>query len=744
MSDKVTYLGKVDFRNKSLTFGIKEDDRTRHTYVIGKTGMGKSTFLENMIIQDINNGEGVCVMDPHGSMAEKLLDFIPESRVKDVVYFAPFDDEFPIGLNVLEKVDENKKYLVANGLMAAFKKLFVDQFSARMEYILNNIILALLENEGQTLLGVNRMLFDKEYRKFIVSNVKDPTVKDFWVNEYANYTEKTTQELAPAIQNKVGQFVSNPLIRNIIGQKKTSFDIRKLMDEKKILIINLSKGKVGEGNANLLGSLLITKIYLAAMSRADAGPYALEKLPPFYFYVDEFQNFANESFASILSEARKYKLALTVAHQYVEQMTDEVKAAVFGNVGTMVVFRVGATDAEIFEKEFAPYFIMDDIVNLSAFQIYLRLMIDGVGSKPFSARTLSPIKKTEETHAHEVITHSRDSYSRLKKVVEEEIADFYIPMKKEEKRDDRRDEVSKKPQNTYATQNGVTRTHSYSSDNKKEVVGQTPFSQPERKDYVASTQGDKSVGVAVISSDIEKRNIERRDGERREGERRHHEEERKDARGVQGNQGRRSGNESERGNNRSYEVRNSGVQKTPITQERGEIKVYAIEQESRASHGDTRPVNNIPSPIVKENQEEIKSFVHSDVKKEIPFIPKVVTREENKATAFVGTSLKDALKKAMDQEKEKEVIVIPSETKQEVVNNKKESEALNHVRTQKEENKEVVTEKSEEKKKIGDDTQHEKEKSEEVKSEVKTKRKVLIRDEIPEEILKKILYEDEN
>lgn len=432
--EKVTYIGKVDYRNKALTFGIKERDRTRHTYIIGKTGMGKSTLLENLAIQDIQNGEGLCVIDPHGSMAEKLLDHIPESRIKDVIYFAPFDTDAPIGLNVLEKVEKEKIHLVANGIMAAFKKIWVDAWSARMEYILTNILLALLENENQSLLGVNRMLTDKEYRKKIVSNVTDPTVKEFWEKEYANYTERFAQEAAPAIQNKVGQFVGNPLIRNIVGQQKTSIDLRDAMDNRKILIVNLSKGKVGEGNANLIGSLLITKIYLAAMSRADSGPYELEKLPPFYMYVDEFQNFANESFANILSEARKYNLALTVAHQYIEQMTDEVKAAVFGNVGTMIAFRVGATDAEVFEKEFAPYFILDDIVNLSAFQVYLRLMIDGQGSKPFSARTLDPIQKPAVSYAQAVISHSRKVYGKPSKEVEEEINEFYKPIINEEKK----------------------------------------------------------------------------------------------------------------------------------------------------------------------------------------------------------------------------------------------------------------------------------------------------------------------
>lgn len=477
MSDtqKVTYLAKIDFRNKEIPFGIKEKDRTKHMYVIGKSGMGKSTLLENLAIQDINNGEGMCVIDPHGSMAEKLLDHIPESRVKDVVYFAPFDGDYPIGLNMLEKVTPDKRFLVANGLMSAFKKIFTDgdgkgTFSARMEYVLNNIILALLENDGQTLLGVNRMLFDKEYRKFIVSNVTDPTVKDFWVNEYANYTEKTAQDLAPAIQNKIGQFVSNPLIRNIIGQQKTSFDIRKLMDEKKIFIVNLSKGKVGEGNANLLGSLLVTKIYLAAMSRADAGPYELEKLPPFYFYVDEFQNFANESFASILSEARKYKLALTVAHQYVEQMTDDVRAAIFGNVGTMIVFRIGATDAEIFEKEFAPYFILDDFVNLSAHQIYLRLMIDSVGSNPFSARTLSPIEKPAISFDKAVIAYSRATYGKPRFVAEEEIASFYAPIHKE--RIEKYDKPKDFSQEQTIQSSSLPRYGSYEKPYKKDNQGE--------------------------------------------------------------------------------------------------------------------------------------------------------------------------------------------------------------------------------------------------------------------------------
>ncbi len=429
MNNPITYIGSTDYRAKNTKFGIKDDDRTRHMYIIGKTGMGKSTLIENMIIQDIHNGNGVCFIDPHGSSAEDMLKFIPEHRIKDVVYFAPHDVNYPLALNVLEQVDENQRHLVANGLMAAFKKIFGEEkFSDRIQYILNNIILALLENEGQTLLGVNRMLSDPAYRKFIVSNVKDPSVRAFWNEEFVKAGEKYAQEAAPGIQNKIGQFISNPLIRNIIGQKKTSFDIRDIMDNKKILICNFSIGRMGEGNVNLLGNLMITKIYIAAMSRANLGADEMKKAAPFYFYVDEFQNFVNESFAHMLSQARKYNLALTVAHQYIEQMTDEVKAAVFGNVGTMILFRVGAEDAERFEKEFAPQFTMDDIVNLAARQIYLRLSIDGVGSKPFSAKTLPRIARSDMDYTQAIINNSRLINGKTKSGAEEEVLEFYKPI----------------------------------------------------------------------------------------------------------------------------------------------------------------------------------------------------------------------------------------------------------------------------------------------------------------------------
>jgi type IV secretory pathway TraG/TraD family ATPase VirD4 len=320
---RITYFAATDSRGKRTPFGLKAIDRRRHMYVIGKTGMGKSTLLENMAIQDIRNGEGLAFIDPHGGTADKLLEYVPPERIKDVVYLAPFDMSQPVAFNVMEDVGYDKRHLVVSGLMATFKKIWVDAWSARMEYILTNTLLALLEYPDATLLHVNRMYTDKAFRAKVVDNVKDPVVKDFWVREFTGYGDKVTQEATPAIQNKIGQFTSNPLIRNIIGQPKSSFDIRTLMDTKKILIINLSKGQVGETNMRLLGSMLTTRIFLAAMSRAELSEADINNLPDFYFYVDEFQNFANDTFADILSEARKYRLSLLIAHQYVEQMDEQ-------------------------------------------------------------------------------------------------------------------------------------------------------------------------------------------------------------------------------------------------------------------------------------------------------------------------------------------------------------------------------------------------------------------------------------
>jgi hypothetical protein len=427
-SEKITFFARTDARGRDVQFGIKAKDRQRHVYVIGKTGMGKSTLLENMAVQDIQNGEGMAFIDPHGRSAETLLNYIPEHRVKDVLYFAPFDTECPVSFNIMEDVGPDKRHLVVSGLMSVFKKIWVDAWSARMEYILANTLLALLEYPGSTLLGVNRMLSDKDYRKLVVDNVKDPGVKAFWVDEFAKYNERYMQEAGDAIKNKIGQFTSNPIIRNIVGQPKSSFDIRAMMDEKKILIMNLSKGLIGESNANLLGSMLTTRIYLAAMSRADLSPEKMDVMPNFYFYVDEFQSFANATFANILSEARKYHLNLTIAHQYIEQMEEEVRNAVFGNVGTVIAFRVGPFDAEVLETIFTPQFLATDIVNLSFAQIYLTLMIDGIGSQPFSATTLPPIAPPAVSCRDMTIASSRVQFTRPRAEVEELIHKFHEPV----------------------------------------------------------------------------------------------------------------------------------------------------------------------------------------------------------------------------------------------------------------------------------------------------------------------------
>jgi len=416
-NEDITPFAMTNFRNIRRKFGIKQDDRRRHMYLIGKTGMGKSTTIENMIVDDIRKGKGVALIDPLGDLVERVIDFIPSYRINDVIYFNPADLDYPIAFNVLEAVDPTHRHLVTSGLIAVFKKIWIDSWGPRLEYLLRNTILALLEYPGSTLLGVTRMLVDKEYRRKVVRRITDPVVKAFWVNEYSAYSNQFRTEAISPIQNKVGQFLSSSVIRNIVGQSKSTIDMREIMDNGKILLLNLSKGRIGEDNSSLLGAMMVTKIQLAAMSRVDIPE---EKRRDFYLYVDEFQNFATESFATILSEARKYRLNLIMAHQYIEQLDEKVRAAVFGNVGTIVAFRVGAADAEFLVREFEPIFSETDLVNLTKYEIYLKLMIDGVASDPFSATTLPPVTD-EEGNREKIIRASRERYSRPREVVEEKI-----------------------------------------------------------------------------------------------------------------------------------------------------------------------------------------------------------------------------------------------------------------------------------------------------------------------------------
>lgn len=417
--NEVTLFAETNFRNQRRRFGIRTDDRRRHIYVIGKTGMGKTTLLENMVLSDINAGHGVAYIDPHGDTAEKILDYIPAKRINDVVYFNPADMEYPVGFNILETANDEQKHLVASGLMGVFKKIWPDVWSPRMEYILLNCVLALLDYPGATLLGINRLLVDKEYRARVISKIRNPIVKTFWVAEFTSWSEKYATEAIAPVQNKVGQFLSASIIRNIVAQVKSSINPRQIMDEGKIFIVNLSKGKIGEDNMRLLGGMIVTKMQLAAMERVDI-PLETDRRD-FYLFVDEFQNFATRSFANILSEARKYRLNLTVAHQYIEQLEEEqVRDAVFGNVGTLVIFRVGAQDATFMETEFMPTYTPEDLTNLAKYQVYLKLMVDGVATAPFSANTLAPIAQIQHT-ADKVIAVSRERYAEPRAVIEEKV-----------------------------------------------------------------------------------------------------------------------------------------------------------------------------------------------------------------------------------------------------------------------------------------------------------------------------------
>src|SRR3989344_2147577 len=417
---EVIPFAETNYRGVRRKFGIKKDDRRRHMYLVGKTGMGKSTVMENMIIEDIRAGHGVGVIDPHGDLVEKILEFIPANRINDIIYINPADMDWPIAFNVLESVDEKHKHLVASGLMGVFKKIWPDVWSARMEYIMNNTILALLDYPGSTMMGIQRMLSDKEFRKKVVDKVTDPVVKMFWVEEFAKYNELFASEAIAPIQNKVGQFISSTMIRNIVGQVKSTIDMREIMDNGKVFLLNLSKGRIGEDNARLLGGMIITKLQISAMERVDIP---MEDRRDFFLYVDEFQNFATESFASILSEARKYRLDLILAHQYLEQLDEKVLPAVFGNVGTIVCFRIGAQDAEFMEKEFMPKFEQTDLVNITKFNMYVRLMIDGVASEPFSATGLPPLKDEEKTeNIEKIIRSSRERYAKPRAIVEDKIA----------------------------------------------------------------------------------------------------------------------------------------------------------------------------------------------------------------------------------------------------------------------------------------------------------------------------------
>ena len=413
---EISLFGLTNFRGDNQVFGFLRKDRSRHIYLLGQTGTGKSGALELLTLSDIYYDQGFAVIDPHGDYAQHVLSFIPERRIDDVVYFNPADTAHPIGFNPLEVTDPALKSHISSELVGVMKRMF-DSWGPRLEYILRYTLLALLDYPDSTMLDITRMLTDRRFREKVISHVEDPVVKTFWVTEFAAWNDKFATEAVAPVLNKVGAFTANPMIRNIIGQPKSNFNLRKIMDDGKILVVNLSRGLVGEDNAAILGAMMVTKIQLAAMSRADLPE---ERRRPFYLYVDEFQNFATDSFAVILSEARKYALNLTVANQYISQMSQPVRDAVFGNVGTIVCFRISPDDSPFLEKYFAPQFEAADLIQLHNRNFVATMTINGEKASAFSAKTLN-IPPTPADFTDQIVSLSRQRYAQQRSVIEDMI-----------------------------------------------------------------------------------------------------------------------------------------------------------------------------------------------------------------------------------------------------------------------------------------------------------------------------------
>jgi hypothetical protein len=408
ISKDITPIGVTNFRSTNQQFGIKDADRLGHIYVIGKTGVGKSTLLQNMAISDIERGNGLAVIDPHGDIAEGLLDYIPQHRINDVIYFDAADTANPIAYNPLHGVHPNHHHLVVSGLISTFRKIWSDSWGPRLEYVLRLSLLTLLTHPNATLLDLQPLLTSSEFRSHVLSYVRNGLVLAFWKGEFDKYTNGFRTEAIAPILNKMGVFAASEPLRNILGQKTRSFRMQQVMDEGKILIVNLSKGKVGEDAASLLGSILVTSMQLSALHRASQQE---EKRRPFYLYIDEMHSFLTNSLADMLAEARKYKLSLFLTHQYLDQIDEQIRSAIFGNVGTIISFRLGAVDADSIEKEFHPPFDRNELVGLPAHYVYLKLLIDGIISAPFSARTL-PRQTVDISCKDEIIVVSKRKFTR--------------------------------------------------------------------------------------------------------------------------------------------------------------------------------------------------------------------------------------------------------------------------------------------------------------------------------------------
>lgn len=410
-------IGEREIWGQTRPFGISTVDQRQHIYIIGKTGSGKTTLLKNLIIQHIELGHGVGLIDPHGDLAEDLLNHIPRWRTDHLVYFNPSDVEYPIAWNLLANVPSDTRHLVASGIVGAFKGIWADSWGPRMEYIMYNALAALLDCQNVTLLGVNRLLTDGKYRAWVIRQVKDPFIRVFWEEEYASYDPRFMREAIAPIQNKLGQFLLNPVIRNILGQVKNKVNIPFIMDHQRLFIANLSKGQLGHDKANLLGSLLVSQFQWTAMKRADR-PEAERR--DFYLFIDEFQNFSTDAFASILAEARKYRLCLTLSHQYIDQLSLPVRQAVFGNVGTLVSFRIGSTDAEIMAKEFNDAFPAKALADLNRFEAVVKLLVYGTNAEPFQGKTLPPMSRPHG-RTRKLLHRSRERFATSRRETERRI-----------------------------------------------------------------------------------------------------------------------------------------------------------------------------------------------------------------------------------------------------------------------------------------------------------------------------------
>lgn len=460
----VNFMAKTEYKNKMTVFGIKKDDRRRHVYIIGKTGSGKSTLIANMAINDMRNRRGFAIIDPHGDLCEVLLDYVPSFRINDIVYLDPSNQDRAFAINPFEFSDESQKEMVVSGILSIFTKVWAGVWSARMEYILRNTLLSVVEMPQATMLMVPEMLSNDRFRGKVIDHLTDPILRSFWLNEFANYTERLRAESVAPIQNKVGQFLASTRIRNILSSPKSTIDIKKIMDEGKIILLNLSQGKLGEDNAALLGAMMITKIQLAAMSRV----YQKEAdRRDFYLYVDEFQNFATTSFIKILSEARKYRLNLTLANQYIAQIQEDVRAAIFGNAGTMLSFIVGATDAAYMAKEFKERFTEEDLLALGNYRAIIKLAIDNVTMPPFLCYSL-PLPRA--------VTQGRD------KVLKSSLERYTKPVKKAIAGQEEKPEIAEEKPGTE-TESAVNPPQELHNQTQQ---GKTPPAQPQHKIHVQS------------------------------------------------------------------------------------------------------------------------------------------------------------------------------------------------------------------------------------------------------------------